>query len=265
MLPKVYRVASVPVTLRQRQLAAVLWAGPGAALCNSTAAQAFGLLDGSLSHIEVVTQRRPIARPGFVAHRRRELPKTDLHYLGVLPVVAARRTLLDLCASATKSQAEIALDAALRLKLVSFEELRAMLGYATKHRLAGAALFREMLSVRGEEEAMSESELESAFTRVMRRAALPSPIRQVIVDWDECHRLDFVFPDHGLIVEVDGRKWHASRQRFAIDRRRDNAATLRGMRVLRLTWEDVTTDEPYVVDTVGRALGIIPLFRRSCG
>ncbi|MGH2701326.1 MAG: endonuclease domain-containing protein [Actinomycetota bacterium] len=108
---------------------------------------------------------------------------------------------------------------------------------------------------------MSESELESAFIRVMRRASFPSPSRQVGVEWDQCHRLDFVFPDHGLIVEVDGRKWHASRQRFADDRRRDNAATLRDLRVVRLTWEDVTRDEPYVVDTIGRALGIIPLFR----
>ncbi|MGH2779657.1 MAG: endonuclease domain-containing protein, partial [Actinomycetota bacterium] len=193
--------------------------------------------------------------------RRREPPNTDLCHVGILPVVAPRRTLLDLCASTRKSQAEIALDAALRQDLVSFEELETMLGYATEHRLTGAALFRELLSVRGEEEAMSESELESAFIRVMRRASFPSPSRQVGVEWDQCHRLDFVFPDHGLIVEVDGRKWHASRQRFADDRRRDNAATLRDLRVVRLTWEDVTRDEPYVVDTIGRALGIIPLFR----
>jgi hypothetical protein len=120
--------------------------------------------------------------------------------------VAARRTLLDLCASTTKSQAEIALDAALRVELVSFQELRAMLGYAKTHRLAGTSIFRDLLSVRGEEEAMSESELESDFIRVMRRAAFPIPTRQVEVKWDECHRLDFVFPCHDLIVEVDGRK-----------------------------------------------------------
>jgi very-short-patch-repair endonuclease len=103
---------------------------------------------------------------------------------------------------------------------------------------------------------MSESELESAVIRVLRRAPLSLPERQVTVEWEKCHRLDFVYPEHDLIIEVDGRKWHSSKERFQDDRRRDNAALIRGKRVIRLTWEDVTQDEPYVVRTVSAALGI---------
>jgi len=64
-----------------------------------------------------------------------------------------------------------------------------------------------------------------------------------------------------LIIEVDGRKWHASRERFNADRRRDNAASLEGKRVIRLTWTDVMRDEQYVVRTITRALGIRGLFQ----
>jgi very-short-patch-repair endonuclease len=63
-----------------------------------------------------------------------------------------------------------------------------------------------------------------------------------------------------LIIEVDGRKWHASRERFNDDRRRHNAASLEGQSVIRFTWSDVLRDEPYVVRTVTRALGIKELF-----
>jgi very-short-patch-repair endonuclease len=76
----------------------------------------------------------------------------------------------------------------------------------------------------------------------------------VTVDWDDSHRLDFYYEAHNLIIEVDGRKWHASRERFNGDRRRDNAASLEGKRVIRFTWTDVMRDEPYVVRTVKQAL-----------
>lgn len=59
-----------------------------------------------------------------------------------------------------------------------------------------------------------------------------------------------------MIIEVDGRKWHSSRERFQSDRHRDNQALLEGKRVLRLTWEDVIRNESYVVNTVRKALGI---------
>lgn len=261
-LPKVYRLPSVPVTLEQRHMGAVLWAGPGAALCNSSAAQALGLIGRRSSQIEIVTARRPIPQPGIRLHRRLLSPG-EVRHVGALPVVAPCRTLIDLAGSGTAVQAEIALDAALRLELVTLEEMAAMVDLAALHRLAGNALMRALLSVRGEEEALSESELESAFVRIIRRVSFPRPVRQVTVEWGRCHRLDFVFPDQGVIVEVDGRRWHASKRRFEEDRRRDNAATLGGMKTIRLTWKDVIHDEPYVVDTVGRALGIIPLLRRS--
>jgi very-short-patch-repair endonuclease len=150
----------------------------------------------------------------------------------------------------------MALDTALRVQAVSFDDLAHILKFGSRYRISGTAALREMVSVRGGEEAMSESELESSVVRVLRRASLSLPERQVTVEWDKCHRLDFYYPGHHLIIEVDGRKWHASRERFQLDRRRDNSALLEGKRVIRFTWEDVIRDEAYVVSTVQKALGI---------
>ena len=110
-----------------------------------------------------------------------------------------------MCGSRGSGEAEAVLDAGLRLDVVTFDELMAVLAFGARHRIAGTALLRRLLESRGEEEAMSESELESLFIRLLRRHGLPIPLRQVKVDWDRCHRLDFLYPEHDLIVEVDGR------------------------------------------------------------
>jgi very-short-patch-repair endonuclease len=49
---------------------------------------------------------------------------------------------------------------------------------------------------------------------------------------------DVTYADHGVCVELDGRLAHQEAFR---DRRRDNAATLTGARVLRYGFADVTT------------------------
>ncbi|MGH2828417.1 MAG: type IV toxin-antitoxin system AbiEi family antitoxin domain-containing protein [Actinomycetota bacterium] len=260
VLPSVYRVASVPVTLGQRQMSGILWAGPGAVLCNGSAAQVHGLTGNRFNRIEIATTRRLSPRPGLALRRRLILPGDPEYRVGPLPVTSPARTVLDVCGSGGADEAEVVLDAGLRLEVVTFDELTAVLALGARHRIPGTALLRRLLGVRGEEEAMSESELESLFIRLLRRHGLPVPLRQVTVEWDRCHRLDFHYPEHDLIVEVDGRKWHASKQRFQGDRRRDNEALLNRCRVLWLTWEDVAHDEAYVLATVASALGIVGLF-----
>jgi hypothetical protein len=223
VLPRVCRVTSVPVTLEQRQMSGALFGGEHAALCHSTAAQILGLIPKHSSAIEIATPRRIGSRPSFVVHQRLWLPGDRSVRVRNLPITSPARTLLDLCGEA-HDLAEVALDAALRLEVVTFGGLTDILKLGGRHRIPGTALLRRLLSVRGEDEAMSESELESSVIRVLRRASVSLPERQVTVSWEKCRRLDFFYPEHDLIIEVDGRKWHSSRQRFQDDRRRDSAA-----------------------------------------
>jgi very-short-patch-repair endonuclease len=260
VLPRVYRIAAVPLTLEQRLISAVLYGGDEAALCNSSAALVHDLIPRRLSAIHIATPRRVASRAGVIVHRRVWLPEDQPTRLGPLIATSPARTVLDLCGE-ENPDAEMALDAALRMEIVSFADLAHILEIGGKYRIAGTASLRALVSERGEEEAMSEGELESSVIRVLRKACVSLPERQVTVEWEDCHRLDFCYQAHNLIIEVDGRKWHASRERFNGDRRRDNAAFLEGKRVIRFTWTDVVRDEPYVVRTVTKALGIQELFQ----
>jgi very-short-patch-repair endonuclease len=42
-------------------------------------------------------------------------------------------------------------------------------------------------------------------------------------------------PDWNLVIEADGRHWHARVEDFEEDRRRDNELATRGIQVLRFT------------------------------
>lgn len=57
---------------------------------------------------------------------------------------------------------------------------------------------------------------------------------------------DFAHPESGVIVEVDGRRWHTIDQSRVEDRRRDRLASVNGWVVLRYTWRDVT-EQPSAV------------------
>ncbi|MGH2774396.1 MAG: endonuclease domain-containing protein [Actinomycetota bacterium] len=175
-----------------------------------------------------------------------------------IPALSVERTLLDMCESIETSTCEIALDAALREGLAKIDELRALVRMASRRRLGGVRTLRELVDVRGADEALSESELESRVFRLLRGAQYPLPQRQVPVDLnDRRGRVDFFYPEARLVMEVDGRRWHAGRKSENRDRRRDHSLVLGGKRVLRFTWEDIVREPEYFLEVVGEALGLV--------
>ena len=119
-------------------------------------------------------------------------------------------------------------------------------------RIAGLRLAHEILSVGNpgygglrsvldewnDEAAIAESALERRFLTVAGEFGLPLFQQQVDVLWrgHARHRVDFVWPDARIIIEVDGRRWHGRRRDFDRDRRRDLDAASEGWMVIRLTW-----------------------------
>ena len=257
LLPRVFRIDAAPTTKRMRCMATVLWAGAGAAISGRTAAELHGLLEVVAGPIEVTGPANRTPRPGIV-HRRRPLECFETCLVENIPALNVARTILDLCESIDLSTCEVALDAALREGSVDMEALDALVLMASRRRLRGVRTLRELLDVRGEGEALSESELESRVFRLLRTAHYPLPQRQFPVDLNRRPgRVDFFFPEANLVVEVDGRRWHAGRQPETRDRRRDHALILDGKRVLRFTWEDVVHEPGYFLEILGEALGLL--------
>ncbi len=66
--------------------------------------------------------------------------------------------------------------------------------------------------------------------------------------------IDVAFEARRLAVEVDGWAWHCDVDRFAHDRRRQNALVLAGWTVLRFTWHDLMSRPKEVVAEIRAAL-----------
>ena len=258
-LPNVWRVTAAPRCWEQRPLGAVLWAGEGTVTSHITSAFLHELLPRAAAEVEITTTRWPTKRSGIVIHHS-SLESTDTVNIRGIPCTSAYRTLIDLSATQPLFVVESALDTAIRLERVTIDRLRDYGEAASSRSVKGSALFKRLLSVRGDEEALSESEAESRFCRLMRRGRLPIGQRQASRPGTRCGRLDFHYPDQNLVIEIDGRRFHSGRREHLRDKRYDNELNIGGKRVLRLTWEDLTRNEAYTLDLVGRALGIRPLF-----
>jgi very-short-patch-repair endonuclease len=86
-----------------------------------------------------------------------------------------------------------------------------------------------------------------SLARVLFRDAGISTETQVWIDGVE--RVDFLLEGF-LIVEIDGIAFHLEGRQFKKDRRRDNAATLQGLPVLRFFYDDVVhATEPAQLST----------------
>lgn len=102
----------------------------------------------------------------------------------------------------------------------------------------GAARLRALVEG-GEGPAITRSEAEERFLALVRAAELPPPEVNVRVN---DHEVDFLWRDEGLVVEIDGFRFHSSREAFERDRRRDARLQAAGVRVMRVTWRQAVDD-----------------------
>ena len=236
--PGVYVPRSVPRSWRQLLLATVLRGGPSAIASHRAAAALWELdgVEGEPIEISVKSGRRIT---GAIVHRRTPGDDPETVHIDRIPVTGIERTLLDLATVASKERVGLALDSALRSGATSVNRLRESL-LQTPGR-TGTRLLRHLLSMRDDRDGAAESQLESAFLRLLRRHSLPIPAVQYQVrDGNRLvARLDFAYPACLLGLETDGYRWHSGRERWRQDVQRENELKLLGWTILRFTWEDV--------------------------
>lgn len=225
-------------------MAAVLACGPGALLSHRSAAAHWGLLLPEPRTIDVSLRtgsgRR---RPGLVVHRRPGLPDEDVTTHRGIPVTGVVRTLLDVATRVPAARLERAVNEADRLDLVDPESLRA--GLVGREGQAGVRRLRALLD--RETFRLTESELERRFLRIARAAGLPAPVTQARLNG---HRVDFYWPELGLVVETDGLRYHRTAERQARDARRDQAHVAAGLTVLRFSHAQVRRERRRVAATL---------------
>jgi very-short-patch-repair endonuclease len=100
--------------------------------------------------------------------------------------------------------------------------------------------------------------LERRFLELMREAGLPRPSTQVVFRSGQrtVARVDFLYRDLAIVVEVTGRRGHSSPTERARDAQRRNELQDMGVRVFEYTWEDVTRRAPYVTESMRDRLAL---------
>jgi very-short-patch-repair endonuclease len=238
----VYAVGRPQLTRHGRWMAAVLSCGPEAVLSHRSAAALWELAaEGDAIEISVPARVRRRG-PGLVVHRR-DLPlETPTRHCGI-PVTDPACTLVDLAACIPRERVEAAVNEADRRDLVTPQQLHATLDDFARWR--GVAALRELLDRRTFR--LTDSKLERRFLPLVRRAGLPAPLTRQHVNG---FRVDFYWPDLGLVVETDGLRYHRTPTQQARDRVRDQAHTAAGLTQLRFTHAQVTYDPEYVAETL---------------
>jgi very-short-patch-repair endonuclease len=160
-----------------------------------------------------------------------------------IPVTSPALTLIDLAAQWTERELEAAVNEADKLGWINPERLRAEVEAHTGVR--GASALRRVLDRRTF--LLTDSELEGWFLRLVNRAGLPSPLTQQRVNG---FRVDFFWPELGLVVETDGLRYHRTPTQQSRDRVRDQAHAVAGMVVLRFTHAQVRFEPNEVVSTL---------------
>ena len=122
----------------------------------------------------------------------------------------------------------------------------------------GPKTLRLVLDWRGIRPA-TDSYLETRFLQFLRRHGFPKPDRQRRIYGEDglIARVDFIYEDFNLIIEVDSRTHHTRQLDWERDLRRRNALTSRGGRVLHVTHHRLRWDQEGLASELRRVFGLV--------
>lgn len=242
----VYAVGRPDIGQRGRWMAATLACGSEALLSHHSAAALWGIRHVQRGDIHVVVPaKHSKLRPGIRAHRRRDHEAPGRREVDGIPVTHPVATLVDLAAGIPNGQLEAAINEADHLELVDPERLR--LAIDNLPRWPGVCRLRKLLD--GPTTTLTTTQLECLFLPLAYEAGLPAPQTQ---SWLDGYRVDFYWPELGLVVEADSLRYHRTAFKQARDKRRDNAHAGSGLATLRFTDGQIQYETDYVKETLAR-------------
>lgn len=219
----VYQLGHGRPTLRGRWMADVLACGDECGLGAETALQLMGVRPVNRRRTTVITSKRGRRAPKGIdlrTSRNVEFIKWD-----GIPTTPLPRALADAAPQLDDEQLEAALERAVvehELDLNSIPQRNRRLNQLINHATLAMGL--------------TDSDLENLFRGIIKKSGLPQPkSNQWVWTGSRHYKPDFLWPDHGVIVEIDGWGVHKA-QREADTRRFAHLAALgyHGQRFTRL-------------------------------
>lgn len=252
----VYLVGSPILPPGAAELAALFACGDEALISHRSAVALWDCLPWRAGPVDVtVVAMNRRQRAGINLYRVEQLDRRDRRLRHGIAVTAPARSLIDFAADAEDDELEAALSEARALRLIRDGELEAALERAGNRR--GVARMRRLRG-REDDHGYTRSRAERLMRKLAREAGLPQPLCNARLHG---YRVDFVWLEQRLIIEVDGYQFHGHRSAFERDRRKDQVLTAAGYRVVHVTWLQLLHEPVRVAAvlasalTVGRAPG----------
>ena len=194
-----------------------------------------------VSVLRTVSARSRVA----VVHTTAHLSPDLLTTVGGIGATSVERALVDIAPTVIRARLAHIVDDALDRRLVTLSALEVSLSRHGGPGRAGVAALRELLVERGDGLAVTESTFERRYLRFCALRGLPAPMTQQTL---RCRdrvfgRVDMLYPDARVIVELDGRRGHAQLVHQDRDRVRDQiAGAAGGWFTARVTWRQLRDD-----------------------
>ena len=231
---------------RGRWMAAILACGERAVISHRSAGALHGLVGEGLA-VDVTAPRGARRGRAGIAMHGRTLPPDDVTLGDGVPCTAPMRTLLDLAGTIDAGALNRAIARSEELRIFDLAAVEQLLA-RTRH-LPGRAALASAVANFDAPSAATRSPAEKRFLVAIRRARLPQPSVNVWIPLPEGggYRPDFLWRERWLIVEIDGRSYHARRAAFEHDRRRDRRLRLLGYETVRYAAREVSRSPAAVV------------------
>lgn len=192
--------------------------------------------------------RSPVAR----IHRYAGAALTSVKGMRVTTVAQA---LFDISMTRGLWTVERAIDGSLLERRVTVDDLVERLQFYEGSRRPGLPKLRPLIEERREEGwTPPTNELEALLYKMLAELpGQPRVDRQAAMPWRRAEplRVDALLPDHKLIIEADGRRWHTRVKDFDRDQWRTNEAVAHGFSVMHFTWvhlNDFAADSALLVE-----------------
>jgi hypothetical protein len=190
---------------------------------------------------------------GIRVHRYRRLPDEHCLSIGGIPTTTLERAVVDVASVFHRARLEYLVD---QLTITSRRTSVGAIGRALRQvdrrgRVRIGTLGR-ILDARRPSEPAPRSRLERRVDELLATAPLPRPVHEhpLPSQSELAGFVDRAWVEAMLILEIDGRTWHAREASMAKDRARDRAAASAGWQTIRVLDEEVADCPTQVVDDV---------------
>jgi hypothetical protein len=252
LLPGVYLTVTGQPTSQQREMAAMLHAGPVSAISGVAALRFWQRSGPQPPQIAVLVpfDRQPASR-GFVRiYRTRRMP-AQVAADGALGYVLPARAVVDTVRGMRDlDEVRAIIAGAVQQRICKVELLRAELPPSP---VRDTALLRAVLA---EVAAGVRSVPEADLRRLIAVAGLPMPLFNcsLRLNGQFLASPDAYWPEHGVVVEVDSWQWHSGPEAWTYTLRRHNRLETAGLRVLHFSPRQIRTERDDVVRQIVAAL-----------